>query len=127
MAATITKTEETHAGRSVKKIKWALTADSAGNVGSSTTNAQTSAAFDGALEALVTVGGSGSSAPSANWDIWIYDQSSIDVTMGAGASRAAATELTKRASLGVVAEDKLKIKASGMGASNTADVYVYIR
>ena len=125
MAATITKNEETV--HSVNKVKWQLTADSAGAVASTTTNAQTSNAFDGVLQALVTVGGSGGSAPSASWDLWIYDGSSVDVTLGAGASRAAATELTKWASLGAVAGDRLTIKASGMGASNKADVYLYIR
>jgi hypothetical protein len=125
VAATITKTEETI--HSVKKIRYQLTADSAGTVASTTSSAQTSNAFDGVLQALATIGASGGSAPSANWDVWLYDGSSVDVLMGGGTSRAAGTELTKSASLGAVAGDKLTIKASGMGGSNKASVIVYIR
>lgn len=124
-AATCTLTEETHG--TMKKIKWAWTADGSGAMAASTTNAVTTKAYVGKLQVLHTIGAAGSSAPTASWDLTIADQSSVDVTAGAGASRAAATEHTVAASLGAVANDTLTLAITGAGASNAGTTYLFIR
>jgi hypothetical protein len=124
-SAAITLTEEKHG--SVKKVKWQWTANSAGNVPASTTGAQTSNPYSGKLEVLHTIGASGSTAPSASWDLTIKDESSVDVTAGAGGSRDAGTEHTVAASLGAVKNDKLTLAITGAGGSNQGEVYLFIR
>jgi len=85
-------------------------------------------AYNGALERLVTVPGTGGAAPSASYDITVLDQDSTDVLMGAGLSRAAAsTEQVKAASLGVIANDTMSIVVANAGASNSGVAYVYLR
>jgi hypothetical protein len=124
-SAAITLTEETHG--TMKKIKWAWTADSTGAVPASTANAVTTKAYVGKLQTLHTIGAAGSSAPTASWDMTIADQSSVDVTAGGGASRAAAVENTVVASLGAVANDTLTMAITGAGASNAGTTYLFIR
>ena len=124
-SAAITLTEEKHG--SMKKIKWAWTADSTGAVPPATSGAQTSNPYSGKLEVLHTIGASGSTAPSASWDLTIKDESSVDVTAGAGGSRAAGTEHTVAASLGAVKNDKLTLAITSAGASNAGEVYLFIR
>jgi hypothetical protein len=123
-AGTCTITEETFG--TIKKIKFAVVTGSGASVNSigSTT---TTAIFSGNIRAMTTVGTGGGTAPSASWDITLVDQSSVDVLIGAGTNRAAAVEHTKEASMGAVANDNLTLTVSGMGSSNAAAVYVYIR
>jgi hypothetical protein len=124
MTATCTIIEEVYG--SVKKIKWDWAADSTGAV--SIAAAQTTNVYNGALERLVTVPDGGGAAPSASYDITVLDQDSTDTLMGGGGSRAtAATEQVKAASLGVVANDKLKLVVANAGASNAGIAYLYIR
>ena len=123
-AGTCTITEERHG--SVKKIKWSWVAGSGASVNSITTP-QTTYAYNGLVQYLVTVGGAGSLAPSASYDITIKDQSSVDVLAGAGGSRAAATEVTVGSSMGCVANDKLTLTIANTGSSNAGTVYLYIR
>jgi len=112
--------EETHG--SLKKIKWTFTAGS----GASTNNigsAQTSTAFSGLVQGLTTVGGA---SMSASWAITIKDQSSVDILMGQGASRAATIEHTAGSMAGV-ANDKLTLGIASTGASHGGTVYLLIR
>ena len=123
-AGTCTITEERIG--TVKKIKWDWVAGSGASVNSITTPT-TTYTYNGVLQALHTVGGAGSLAPSASYSITILDQSSVDILLGAGASRAAATEHTKTASLGAVAYDTLTLTIASTGSSNAGAVYLYIR
>ena len=123
-AGTCTITEEKHG--SIKKIKWNWVCGSGTKINSITTPT-TTYAYNGKIEGLVTVGATGSTAPSNDYDITIKDQSSIDTLMGAGGSRAATTEYTKGADLGVVINDTLTLGISGQGASNAGTVYLYLR
>ena len=124
MAATCTVVEERHG--SLKKIKWDWKSNSAGAV--SIAAAETTHAYNGALERFVTVPDGGGAAPSASYDCTVLDQDSTDTLMGGGSSRAtAATEQVKAASLGVVANDKLKLVVANAGASNAGIAYLYLR
>lgn len=126
MAASVTLTE-TNIGP-VRRVKWAMTADASGDFsGASVSSGQTVNVFNGRVIGLTTVGGAGSSAPSASFDITVDDGSSIDVTMGQGGSRAATTEHTPGTSMGAVAHSKLTLNASGLGANNTATAYLWLR
>jgi hypothetical protein len=93
----------------------------------SITTPTTTNAYNGKLQVLHTVGASGSTAPSASYDITILDQSSIDVLVGAGGSRAATTEHTLGSSLGAVANDTLTLTIANTGSSNAGAVYLFIR
>ena len=73
------------------------------------------------------MGATGSTAPSNDYDITIKDGSSVDVLLGLGADRAATTEYTKGASLGVVANTTLTLGIAGTGSSNAGAVYFYLR
>ena len=120
--------EETYG--TVKKIKWSWTAGSSSSADVLTLSSATPTttnAYNGKLQALHTVGGTGSDAPTASYDITIKDGSSVDVLLGAGVDRAAATEHTKAASLGCVANDTLTLAISNTGDANTGDVYLFIR
>lgn len=123
-AGTATISEETYG--SMKKIKWSWTAGSGSSAGT-VSSAQTSYAYNGKIQALITVGATGSSAPSASYDITIKDESSVDVLMGTGASRAATTEYTKAASMAAVANDKLTLAVTSAGSANAGAVYLFIR
>jgi PKD repeat protein len=123
-AGTCTITEETFG--SFKKIKWNWTCGSGTKVDSITTPT-TTYAYDGKIEKLVTVGAAGSSAPSNDFDITINDQSSIDVLMGAGGSRATTTQYTKGNSMGIVCNDTLTLTITAAGSSNAGATYLYIR
>ena len=123
-AGTCTITEERHG--SIKKVKWSWVAGSGTKVASITTPT-TTYYYNGKIEGLVTVGATGSTAPSNDYDITIKDGSSVDVLLGLGADRAATTEYTKGASLGVVANTTLTLGIAGTGSSNAGAVYFYLR
>ena len=120
--------EETYG--TVKKIKWSWTAGSSASVDDLTGSSgvvTTTNVYNGKIQALHTVGGTGSTAPSASYDITIKDGSSVDILLGAGANRAAATEHTAAASLGCVANDTLTLATTNTGSANTGVVYLFIR
>jgi hypothetical protein len=114
MAASITKTEETFGV--IKKITWAWTAHTDGKVAVTTANAATSNAYNGEIVRLVTIPDS-VSAPSDNYDVYVYDEDDADVLMAAGKDRDTAnTEQVLAANLGVVANDKLTLYVEGAGS-----------
>ena len=123
-AATCTVTEEI--AHKTRKIKWAWTCSSSGNVAASTTGNQTTNIYTGKLVGLHTIGDA-SSAPTASYDLTILDQSSVDVTAGGGANRAAAVENTVGASLGAVVADKLAISITNAGINKAGTVYLFIQ
>jgi hypothetical protein len=126
MAAVVTKTEETFGV--IKKITWQWTAHTDGVVAAATANAKTAGTYNGEIVRLVTVPGTAGDAPDDNYSVAVYDEDSVDVLLGAGASRDTAnTEQVAASSLGVVANDTLNLYVSGAGASNKGTVHLYIR
>jgi len=124
MAGTCTITEETYG--SMKKVKWVWTTDSGASQAAAASRT-TSNAYNGAVQRLVTIP-DGSSAPSANYDVTILDQDSTDILIGGGANRHSAnTEQVLGVSLGVIANDTMKLNCASTGASAAGTVIVYIR
>ncbi len=125
MAAAVTLSEETFGV--VKKIRWQWIAHTDGKVAITTENATTTKAYNGEVVRLVTVP-DGTTAPSDNYDIKIYDEDETDVLMGGGADRdTAITEQVAAASLGVVANDKLTLYVEGAGSGGKGTTILYIR
>ena len=124
MAAEVTLIEETYG--ILKKITWAWTAHTDGVVATTTTNAQTTKAYNGVLERLVTV--PNANAPDDNYTVLIYDEDSVDVLMAAATANrdTANTEQVAASSLGVVANDKLTLYIEGAGSGNQGTVHLYI-
>lgn len=124
MAVTIT--ERTHA--SVRKITWAWTSAADGSAGGAGGGGTTVAAFDGAIERLVTVPSGGGTAPTTLYDITITDADGVDVLLGAGADRSATvTQQVAAASLGIVAGDRLTLTIAAAGDSKAGTVHLYVR
>jgi len=125
LAASVTLTEETYGV--IKKIKWEWTAHTDGKVATTTANAVTTKTYNGELVRLVTVP-DGTSAPSADYDVYVYDGDSVDVLMAGGLNRHTSnTEQVAASSLGVVANDTLTLYVEGAGESTKGTVYLYIR
>ena len=122
-AGTVTITEKNWG--SVKKIKFAWVAGTAGDAG--TASGATVNAYDGKLILLSTVP-SVSAQPDDNYDITITDSDSVDLLAGNGANRDETnTEFVTYANMGAVAGSALTINVSGAGASNEGTAYLYIR
>ena len=111
---------------SLKSIKWGFVCSSGAAVDSISTPT-TTYPYNGKLECLHTIGTSGATAPSASWDITILDGNSVDILAGAGASRAAASEVTVGASLGAICSDTMTLTVTGAGSSNAAAVLLFLR
>ena len=123
IGTSVTITEERYG--SVKKIKfvWTTASSSSGGV-----TAQTSYAYSGAVQRLVTIPGAAGSAPSASYDVAMSDQDSTDILMAAGANRHTAnTEQVGAASLGIISNDKVTINVTNAGSSNGGTAIIYIR
>jgi len=107
---------------SVKKIKAAWTSDDTTGAVSGTTTYP----YNGRLIGVITV--PGSPAPSADYDIAVNDDDSVDVALGALADRHTSnTEYVAEASLAGVANSKLTIAITAAGNSKKGTVYLYIR
>jgi hypothetical protein len=126
VAAEITKTEEFFG--ILKKISWTWTAHTDGKVATATTNAVTTNVFNGEIVRLVTVP-DGTSPPSDNYTVKVYDGDSVDVLMGAatGNRDTANTEQVLGTSLGVVANDTLTLYIEGAGSGGKGTVHLYVR
>ena len=120
LAMTMTLVEETYG--TMKKIKASWVEASA------VATATTVNTYNGKIQALTTIP-NGSSAPAASYDVTVKDESSVDVLIDAGLSRAAAAiENVKAGSMGAVANDKLTIADANAGSSSGAgDIYLFIR
>jgi hypothetical protein len=125
MAAEVTKTEETLGV--IKKITWAWTAHTDGKVATTTVGAVTGKAYNGEIVRLVTIPDA-TTAPSDNYDVYVYDEDSADVLMAAGKDRDAANaEQVLASNLGVVANDKLTLYVEGAGSGGKGIVHLYVR
>jgi hypothetical protein len=108
---------------SVKKIKAAWTSDDTTGAVSGTTTYP----YGGKLIGAITVP-DGVAAPSANYDIAVNDDDSVDVALGALANRSDTdTEYVAEASMAGVANSKLTIAITAAGNSKKGTVYLYIR
>lgn len=107
----------------VKKIKCAWTSDSSTNAVSGTTTNP----YFGKIVGAITVPGTGSDAPDDNYNIALNDSDSVDVALGALATRDTAnTEYVASASMaGIVG--KITVAVSAAGASNKGTLYLFIQ
>lgn len=120
MAGTVTVTEEAYG--SLRKVTFAWTSNASGAADGETTRA-----YNGVLERLVTVPSS-TSAPSDNYDVAIEDEDGVDVLMGAGADRSTSnTEQVLASSLGCVANDTLTLHVTNAGDTKSGTVHLYLR
>jgi hypothetical protein len=126
MAASVTKTEITH--KPIKKITWAWTAHTDGKVAAATTNAETTNYYTGTIERLVTVPGTLADQPDDNYDVYVYDDDSVDVLLTGGLNRDETnTEQVAASSLGIVCASKLTLYVEGAGSGLKGTVHLYIR
>ena len=125
MAASVTKNEETIGV--IKKISWSWTAHTDGVVATATANAATAKTYNGEIVRFVTIP-DGTTAPTDNYDVKVYDGDGADVLMGAGANRDTAnTEQVLGSSLGVVANDTLTLYVENAGSGGKGTVILYVR
>jgi hypothetical protein len=125
MPASVVKSEETFG--IIKKITWNWTSHDDGKVAVDTPNAVTDKAYNGEIVRLITVPDK-DSAPTADYDVCIYDEDGVDVLIGAGANRHTAnTEQVLAANLSVVANDKLNLYVENAGAGKKGTVHLYVR
>lgn len=125
MAAVVTLSEETYGV--IKKITWQWTAHTDGKVATTTANAVTTKPYNGEIVRLVTVP-DGTAAPTADYDVYVYDGDNVDVLVAGGVNRHTAnTEQVLAANLGVVANDKLTLYIEGAGSGGKGTVHLYIR
>jgi hypothetical protein len=110
---------------SMKKVKWEWSTSSGLAPAASRVTTHT---YNGKVQRLVTIPDSGS-APSANYDVYIMDQDSVDILIAGGANRHSAnTEQVLAVSLGVIANDTMTLNVGSTSSSATAGVViVYIR
>jgi hypothetical protein len=125
MAASVTLTEETIGV--IKKIKWVWTAHTDGKVAVATANAVTTKTYNGELVRLVTIP-DGVTAPTADYDVYVYDGDSVDALMAGGLNRHTSnTEQVAAASLGVVANDTLTLYVENAGNGGKGTTILYVR
>ena len=126
MAESCTITEETHG--TVKKVKFVWVSAAGGTVGAAAVNSTTTNAYSGEIVRLVTVPATAGDQPDDNYNVTVLDADGNDVLMGAGLLRdEATTEQVLASSLGIVANDTLKLMVTAAGAGLGGTVYVYIR
>lgn len=121
MAGTVTVEEEVYG--SLKKIRFVWTSDASGNADKATTRA-----YNGVIERLVTIPGSGGTQPTDDYDVELVDEDGVDVLMGAGHDRSNADiEQVLASALGCVANDTLTLQVSNAGNAKSGVVVVYLR
>ena len=126
MAATVTKTEETFG--TIKKVTWTWVSHTDGTVAVATPNAETTNVFSGEILRLITVPAGGASAPTDDYDVYVYDDNDVDALMGAGLNRDTAnTEQVLASSLGIVANSKLTLAVANAGDTKGGTVHLYLR
>ena len=114
--------EDTTGG--LQKIKWAWLSDSNGDAAIESTTKQ----YNGVLWKLITAPGDSDLAPTAAYDIFVYDADGIDQLCGLGADRSATAVEFKSNSdgLGCVKSSKLGLVVDAAGEGNTGQVILYI-
>jgi hypothetical protein len=111
----------------VKKVKWTWVSAADGSVGAALVNTTTSEVYNGAVLRAVFVPDAGGTQPSDNYDVQIQDEDTYDILAAQGDNLSHAAAVTKVASMGAVANDKLKLSITNAGDSKGGVVYVYIR
>lgn len=87
--------------------------------------------FWGYWYTLVTLPGSGDSAPTLNYDVTVKDEDGFDLLRGAGANRSDTTDQETALQTGakepyVVYARELHFAVAGAGATNTGMVIIYL-
>ena len=120
---TVVLTEETFG--TMKKITCAWTSENGGdNAGKA--QKTTTYAYSGEVMRLVT--DPGATAPTDDYDVYVYDEDNTDILMAAGKDRDTAnTEQVLASSLGCVANDKLTFSVENAGNAKQGTIYLYIR
>lgn len=124
MAETVTCTEETIS--TVQKVAWDWLSAADGSVGA-VAGATTTGVYSGALLRAVFVPDGGGTQPTDNYDVEVLDEDGYDILAGQGANKSNAAAVTVVASLGAVANDKIKLSITNAGDSKGGVVYLYIR
>ncbi len=121
MAGIVTITEETYG--TMKKISFAWTSTAGGVADGTTTNTYT-----GEVRRLVTIPGTAGDQPTALYDITMKDEDSTDILIAAGANRSNVnTEQVLATSLGVIANDKIRLDVAAAGDTKKGTAIIYIR
>lgn len=115
-------TEDTTGG--LQKIKWTWTSDSNGDVAATASTYQ----YNGMLMKLITIPGDSDLAPTAAYDVYVYDADSLDVLCGLGVDRSATATEYKASTdgLGFVKSSTLSLVVDNAGEANTGTVVLYI-
>ena len=115
-------TEDTSGG--LQRIKWTWTCDSNGDLAATSTTNR----YNGVIWKLCTVPNDSDLAPTASYDVYVYDSDSLDVLCGLGADRSAtATEWKSNSDgLGVVKSSLLSLVVDNAGDANAGTVYVWV-
>ena len=120
---TVVLTEETFG--TVKKITCAWTSVNGGANGGKAQKTTVNA-YSGEVIRLVT--DPGATAPTADYDVYVYDEDGMDVLMAGGVNRhTSTTEQVLGTSLGCVANDKLTFYVENAGDAKIGTIYLYIR
>lgn len=125
MAETCVIAEETHG--SVKKIGWTWVSAADGTVGAALVNSTTTTAYNGAVLRAVFVPNAGGTQPDDDYDVEILDEDGYDILAAQGDNLSHAAAVTKVASMGAVANDKIKLSVTNAGAGKGGVVYLYVR
>jgi hypothetical protein len=105
------------------KIKWAWTCTSAGATSEASTKQ-----YNGVIQQLITIPGTSDDAPTAAYDVTVFDGDSVDVLAGLGADRSATATEYKKAidGLGFVKSSALTLNIANAGDVATGTVILYI-
>ena len=108
----------------LQKIKWTWTSDSNGDAAAQATTAK----FNGVIWKLCTVPGDSDLAPTAAYDVFVYDEDGLDQLCGLGADRSATATEWKASTdgLGVVKSSTLSLVVDAAGEANTGTVYLWV-
>jgi len=118
-AGTCTIIEETFG--SVKQVYWRWYG---GTAETSLGACTTTVFYNGKLIYCVIDPGS---APSANYDVEVYDKNDVDLLSSGGFNRSASsTQSITTDSLGAVSNSQLELHITNSGSAGTEDGYVYL-
>ena len=108
----------------LNKIRWQWVSDSNGDAAAEASTYD----YNGVLWKLITIPGDSDLAPTAAYDVYVYDADGVDQLCGLGADRSAtATEYKSNSDgLGVVKSSKLSLVVDAAGELNTGQVIVYL-
>jgi hypothetical protein len=108
----------------LQKIKWTWTSDSNGDAAAQATTYK----YNGVLWKLITIPSDSDLAPTAAYDVYVYDADSVDALCGLGVDRSAtATEYKSNSDgLGVIKSSTLSLVVDAAGEANSGTVILYV-